>query len=87
MRLRKKPWASCIPNNGYPFVVAERASLVEIPADTKVLILFLPDRAFNEKETLALKNFAGAGGRVVYIGASDSCSDCYFEPTQAQLLQ
>lgn len=72
---------------GYPFVVAERASLVEIPADTKVLILFLPDRAFNEKETLALKNFAGAGGRVVYIGASDSCSDCYFEPTQAQLLQ
>jgi hypothetical protein len=73
--------------NGYEFSVVERTALAEIPADIKVLILFLPDAEFNEKEILAVKNFAASGGRVVYVGESQSCPDCYSEATQAQFFQ
>lgn len=73
--------------NGYELSVVERAALAEIPADIKLLILFLPDVEFNEKEILAIKNFAASGGRVVYVGESYSCSDCYSEPAQTQFFQ
>lgn len=72
---------------GYEFSVVERASLAEIPGHIKVLILFLPDSEFNENEILSIKNFAASGGRVVYVGESHSCPDCYSESAQAQFFQ
>lgn len=73
--------------NGHEFSVVERASLAEIPAHIKLLILFLPDTEFNEKEILVLKNFAASGGRIVYVGESYSCPECYSEAAQAQFFQ
>lgn len=73
--------------NGYEFSVIESALLAEIPAHIKLLILFLPDIEFNEKEILALKHFAASGGRVVYVGESYSCPECYSEAAQAQFFQ
>ncbi len=73
--------------NGYEFSVIERALLAEIPAHIKLLILFLPDTEFNEKEILALKNFSASGGRIVYVGESYSCPECYSEDAQAQFFQ
>lgn len=72
---------------GYELSIIERESLAEIPDHIKVLILFLPDSEFNEKEILAIKKFAASGGRVVYVGESYSCPECYSEAAQAQFLQ
>lgn len=72
---------------GYGFSVVERAAISEIPPDIKVLILFLPDVEFNEKEIRSIKNFAATGGRVVYIGESSTCADCYSELAQQQFFQ
>lgn len=73
--------------NGYEFSVIERALLAEVSAHIKLLILFLPDVEFNEKEILALKSFAASGGRIVYVGESYSCPECYSEAVQAQFFQ
>lgn len=73
--------------NGYELSIIERAALAEIPDHIKVLVLFLPDSEFNEKGILAIKKFAASGGRVVYVGESYSCPECYSEAVQAQFLQ
>ena len=72
---------------GYEFIDVERKSLGFLVANIKLIILFLPDEEFNEREIHALKSFAEDGGRIVYVGESSACTGCYSEATQAQFFQ
>lgn len=45
--------------------------LVSIPASVKVLMLFMPQIAYERAEINAMKKFASEGGRIVFIGEWD----------------
>lgn len=47
------------------------ASLTSIAANVKVIILALPMTSYSTAEINALKNFAGEGGRIVFVGEWD----------------
>lgn len=73
--------------NGFEFETSLRTNLADIPASVKTIILYLPDSEFNQKEVEALKHFAARGGRIVYVGESTQCSDCYSAETQNNFFQ
>jgi hypothetical protein len=51
------------------------SSLLTIPADVKVLVLWMPLQAFTASEVSALRTFAGQGGRIVFVGEYESFYD------------
>ena len=59
---------------GYtPTVISSTSgSLVSIPANVKVIIMWLPTVSFTPAEINALKSFASQGGRIVYVGEHGS---------------
>lgn len=59
---------STIANQGFSLVGVTEGSLTDIPADVKVVFLWIPDVAYPVAEVNALKQFASEGGRVVFVG-------------------
>lgn len=47
---------------------SESNTLLTIPGDVKVLFLWMPLQSFTAAEVTAIRQFAGQGGRIVYVG-------------------
>jgi uncharacterized protein YjdB len=67
-------------------VHSSSGSLVDIPADVKVIFLWLPAVAYTTDEINALKAFAGAGGRLVFVGEHSGFYGSWI-PLQNQFLE
>jgi hypothetical protein len=59
---------STIEGQGLSTVEITAGSLDDIPADVKVLFLWIPTTAYPTAEINALKQFAEEGGRIVFVG-------------------
>ena len=57
-----------IEGQGLSTTVITEGSLEDLPADVKVLVLWLPTTAYTAGEVNALKQFAAEGGRIVLVG-------------------
>jgi hypothetical protein len=75
-----------IANQGFSFVGITEGSLTEIPADVKVIFLWIPDVAYSAAEVNALKQFASEGGRVVFVGEWDGFYGAFFSVQNSFLL-
>jgi uncharacterized protein YjdB len=67
-------------------VYSSSGSLGSIPADVKVIFLWLPAVAYTTAEINALKAFAAAGGRLVFVGEHAGFYGTYI-PLQNQFLE
>ena len=70
---------------GYTFVRQASAVVGPQPASAKVLILCLPTTPYSRTEINAMKQFAGEGGRIVFIGENARYYDGI--PIQNQFLR
>lgn len=62
-------FAATLLAEGYTgYNTTNRANLVSVPADVKVVILHVPSGSFTTSEVNGIKSFLAQGGRVLYIG-------------------
>ena len=52
-------------------IASESGSLIDIPADVKVVFLWTPTIAYTAEEITELKRFSADGGRIIFVGEHD----------------
>jgi hypothetical protein len=68
-------------------LVDESGSLASIPADVKVIFIWLPGVQVSISDVNGLKQFAGEGGRVVLVGENEGMMGVQGLAAENQLLQ
>jgi hypothetical protein len=75
-----------IENQGLATVEIFEGSLEDLPAEVKVLILWLPTTVYPTAEINAFKQFAAEGGRIVFVGEHNGFYGPYI-PAQNAFLE
>jgi hypothetical protein len=76
-----------IEAQGLSAVQVTEGSLDDIPAEVKVLVLWLPTTAYSTAEINGLKQFADEGGRIVFVGEHQNFYGTYIPIAQNPLLE
>jgi hypothetical protein len=83
------PMVALIEGEGYTVTLTSSSTggLTSIPANVKVLFLWLPGTPYSVAEVNTLKAFAAEGGRIVFNGEHDGFYGSQIDPVENDLLR